>query len=278
MATKPAPINTTPLDERSRKLRQTIVKAIKAGNRGHVGSSFSLVEIFRVLYDDVLKYDPQNPRWTGRDRCILSKGHGCLALYAVLADKGFFPDSELWKFCKPDGILGGHPEYGKVPGVEASTGSLGHGLSIGIGMALNARFEAASYRIFVVISDGESNEGSVWEAALCAAKHKLSNLVVLLDYNKQQSYGTTYEVLDLDPLADKWRAFGFAVAEIDGHSVPELRTALARAQFERDRPSMIICHTIKGKGVSFVENNLNWHHKNKISHEEMEGLMKELGE
>jgi transketolase len=278
MATKTAPINTTPLDERSRKLRQTIVKAIKAGNRGHVGSSFSLVEILRVLYDDVLKYDPENPRWAGRDRCILSKGHGCLALYAVLADKGFFPESELWKFCKADGILGGHPEYGKVPGVEASTGSLGHGLSIGIGMALNARFEAASYRVFVVISDGESNEGSVWEAALCAAKHKLSNLVVLLDYNKQQSYGTTYEVLDLDPLADKWRAFGFAVAEVDGHSVPELRAALARAPFERDRPSIIICHTIKGKGVSFVENNLNWHHKNKISHEEMEGLMKELGE
>jgi transketolase len=277
MATKTAPINTTPLDERSRQLRQTIVKAIKAGNRGHVGSSFSLVEIFRVLYDDVLKYDPANPRWAGRDRCILSKGHGCLALYAVLADKGFFPESELWKFCKADGILGGHPEYGKVPGVEASTGSLGHGLSIGIGMALNARFEAASYRVFVVISDGESNEGSVWEAALCAAKHKLRNLVVLLDYNKQQSYGTTYEVLDLDPLADKWRAFGFAVAEVDGHSVPELRAALARAPFERDLPSMIICHTIKGKGVSFVENNLNWHHKNKISHEEMEGLMKELG-
>jgi transketolase len=278
MATKTAPINTTPLDERSRKLRQTIVKAIKAGNRGHVGSSFSLVEIFRVLYDDVLKYDPENPRWAGRDRCILSKGHGCLALYAMLADKGFFPDSELWKFCKPDGILGGHPEYGKVPGVEASTGSLGHGLSIGIGMALNARFEAASHRIFVVISDGESNEGSVWEAALCAAKHKLRNLVVLLDYNKQQSYGTTYEVLDLDPLADKWRAFGFAVAEVDGHSVPELRAALARVPFEPDRPSIIICHTIKGKGVSFVENNLNWHHKSKISDEEMEGLMKALGE
>src|SRR5215472_2987811 len=125
MATKTAPVNTTPIDERSRKLRETIVRAIKAGNRGHVGSSFSLVEIFRVLYDDVLRYDATNPRWPGRDRCILSKGHGCLALYAVLADKGFFPECELWKFCKPEGILGGHPEYGKVPGVEASTGSLG---------------------------------------------------------------------------------------------------------------------------------------------------------
>lgn len=257
-------------------LRETIIKAIKAGNRGHVGSSFSLVEIFRVLYDDILKFDPQNPRWVERDRCILSKGHGCLALYAVLADKGFFPESELLKFCKSDGILGGHPEYGKVPGVEASTGSLGHGLSIGVGMALNARYEKAPHRVFVVISDGESNEGSVWEAALCAAKHKLSNLVVLLDYNKQQSYGTTYEVLDMDPLGDKWRAFGFAVEEADGHSVSGLRAALARTPFDANRPSIVICHTIKGKGIHFVENNLSWHHKTKISDEEFQSLMKEL--
>jgi transketolase len=276
MATKSAPVNTTPLDARSRMLRETIIKAIKAGNRGHVGSSFSLVEIFRVLYDDILKFDPQNPRWVERDRCILSKGHGCLALYAVLADKGFFPESELLKFCKSDGILGGHPEYGKVPGVEASTGSLGHGLSIGVGMALNARYEKAPHRVFVVISDGESNEGSVWEAALCAAKHELSNLVVLLDYNKQQSYGTTYEVLDMDPLGDKWRAFGFAVEEADGHSVSGLRAALARTPFDANRPSIVICHTIKGKGIHFVENNLSWHHKTKISDEEFQSLMKEL--
>jgi transketolase len=273
---KPAPVNHSVLDARSRKLRETIVRAILAGNRGHVGSAFSLVEILRVLYDDVLRYDAANPRWPGRDRCILSKGHGCLALYALLADKGFFPEEELWKFCKPDGILGGHPEYGKVPGVEASTGSLGHGLSIGIGMALNARFEKASYRTFVVISDGESNEGSVWEAALCAGKHRLENLVVLVDYNKQQSYGTTYEVLDLDPLPEKWRAFGFAVREVDGHNVAELRAAVAAAPFEAGRPSIIICHTIKGKGISFVENNLNWHHKTKISAEDAASLLAEL--
>jgi transketolase len=206
----------------------------------------------------------------------LSKGHGCLALYALLADKGFFPESELWKFCKPDGILGGHPEYGKVPGVEASTGSLGHGLSIGIGLALNARFENASHRVFVVISDGESNEGSVWEAALCASKHRLEQVVVLVDYNKQQSYGTTYEVLDLDPLADKWRAFGFAVREADGHSVSELRDVLRQTPFEPGKPSIIICHTIKGKGVSFVENNLNWHHKTKITEEEARSMQAEL--
>jgi transketolase len=276
ISTKQAPRNTTPLDKRSKQLRQTIIRAIKAGNRGHVGSAFSLVEILRVLYDDVLHYDPANPRWVGRDRCILSKGHGCLALYAMLADKGFFSEDELWKFCQPDGILGGHPEYGKVPGVEASTGSLGHGLSIGIGFALNARYEGASYRCFVIISDGESNEGSVWEAALCASKHKLSNLVVLVDYNKQQSYGTTYEVLDLDPLPEKWRAFGFAVAEVDGHNIAELCAAIRRTPLEPETPSIIICHTIKGKGISFVENNLNWHHKTKITDEETQALLAEL--
>jgi len=273
---KSAPVNLTPLDARSRQLRRTIIRTLQTANRGHLGSALSLVEILRVLYDDVLKYDASRPRWAARDRCILSKGHGCLALYAILADRGFFPESELWKFCRPDGILGGHPEYGKVPGVEASTGSLGHGLSIGIGLALSARFDKSSHRVFVVISDGESNEGSVWEAALCASKHQLDHLIVLLDYNKQQSYGTTYEVLDLDPLPDKWKAFGFAVREVDGHSVAALRQTLAETPFELGKPSMLICHTIKGKGISFVENNLNWHHKTKLSQEEALALLAEL--
>jgi len=194
----------------------------------------------------------------------------------LLAEKGFFPETELWKFCKSDGILGGHPEYGKVPGVEASTGSLGHGLSFGVGFALNARCERATYRTFVICSDGESNEGSLWEAALCAAKHKLSNLTVMVDYNKQQSYSTTYEVLDLEPFADKWRAFGFGVQEVDGHDVGALRAALSRTPFDPHRPSALVCHTIKGKGVSFVENNLNWHHKNKVTPDEVNALMAEL--
>jgi transketolase len=273
---KSAPVNTTPLDPRSKEIRRKIVRMIEAGGRGHVGSAFSLVEMLRVLYDEILKYDPANPRWPQRDRFILSKGHGCLALYVLLADKGFFPEAELWKFCKSDGILGGHPEFGKIPGIEASTGSLGHGLSFGVGFALNARCDGASYRTFVVCSDGESNEGSVWEAALCAAKHKLSNLTVLVDYNKQQSYSTTYEVLDLEPFADKWRAFGFAVEEVDGHNVAELRAALKRTPVNTQKPGAIICHTIKGKGVSFVENNLNWHHKNKVTPEEVKGLLAEL--
>jgi len=275
-SSKSPPINTTPLDRRSRELRRQIVRTLVAGGRGHVGSAFSLVEMLRVLYDDVLRYDPRNPRWPERDRCILSKGHGCLALYVLLAEKGFFPEAELWKFCKSDGILGGHPEFGKVPGVEASTGSLGHGLAIGVGFALAARHRAAQYRTVVITSDGECNEGSLWEAALCAAKHRLSNLLVLVDYNKQQSYSTTYEVLDLDPLADKWRAFGFATAEVDGHSVPQLRAAIGRAPFQADRPSAIICHTIKGKGVGFVENNLSWHHKSKLTDDEVQSLLAAL--
>ena len=275
-STNHLPVNLTPLDERSRALRRQIVRTMEAGRRGHVGSAFSLVEILRVLYDDILRYDPARPDWPERDRFILSKGHGCLALYVLLAEKGFFPESELWRFCKSDGILGGHPEHGKVPGVEASTGALGHGLSIGVGMALYARYARATHRVFVVTSDGESNEGSVWEAAMCAAKHRLNNLVVLVDYNKQQSYSTTYEVLNLEPLADKWRAFGFAVEEADGHDVGQLQSMLKRTPFAADRPSLLICHTLKGKGISFVENNLNWHHKSKITEDEVRALLAEL--
>jgi transketolase len=196
----------------------------------------------------------------------------------MLADKGFFPEAELWKFCKSNGILGGHPEYGKVPGVEASTGSLGHGFSIGIGFALNARYEKSDYRTFVVLGDGECNEGSVWEAALCAAKHKLANLCVLVDYNKQQSYAATAEVLNLEPFSDKWRSFGFGVADVDGHNVDELSDVLRNLPLEEDKPSAIICHTIKGKGVECVEHNLAWHHKSRISDEEIDALLRALEE
>ena len=270
--------NNTSLDSRSRALRRQIVKTFACAGRGHLGSAFSVIEILRVLYDDVMHYDPRTPRWSERDRCILSKGHGCLALYVLLAEKGFFPEAELWKFCQGDGILGGHPEYGKVPGVEASTGSLGHGLSFGVGFALNAQYERAAYRTFVVIGDGEANEGAVWEAAMCAAKHRLSNLIVLMDYNKHQSYSRTREVLDLEPLADKWRAFGFAVAEANGHDVAELRATLERVPFQPERPSVIICHTIKGKGVDFMENNLEWHHKSNVAEEQIRALLAGLEE
>ena len=266
----------TVLDKRSKDLRKMIVRTLGAGKRGHVGAAFSLVEILRVLYDDILKFDPQNPRWADRDRCVLSKGHGCLALYVLLAEKGFFPEAELWKFCAKDGILGGHPEQGKVPGVEASTGSLGHGFSIGVGFALNAKLENLKHRVFVVLGDGECSEGTIWEAALCAAKHKLSQLTVLVDYNKQQSYGTIAEVQNLEPLRDKWAAFGFSVREVNGHDIEDLKKALSSLPIDPGKPNAIICHTIKGKGVSFTERNLDWHHKARVTEAETEALLTAL--
>jgi transketolase len=252
------------LDERSRYLRRLVVRALEGGERGHIGSSMSLIEMLRVLYDDVLRFRADEPRWAGRDRMILSKGHGCLALYVTLADKGFFALDELDTFCRRDSILGGHPEAGKVPGVEASTGALGHGLSVGLGMALALRARRSDARVFVVMGDGEINEGSVWEAAMCAGKHGVSQLTALVDYNKIQSAGPTREIQDLEPLVDKWRAFGFAVAEVDGHDVAALRETYARLPFTAGKPSAIICHTVKGKGIPFAENDAEWHHKSKI--------------
>lgn len=263
------------LDQRSKYLRRRIIETLNAARRGHVGAALSLVEILRVLYDDILRYDPQNPKGSRRDRCILSKGHGCLALYVVLQDKGFFPEKELWKFCEEDGILGGHPET-KVPGVETSTGSLGHGLPIGVGLAISARHDKADHRIFVIVGDGECNEGSVWEAALCAGKHKLNNLTVVVDYNKYQSYGPTAEVLNLEPFAEKWKAFGFAVREVDGHDVKSLRTTFSAVPLEADKPTAIICHTLKGKGMGSTEGNMKWHHKSGIKDEEIQQLLAEL--
>jgi transketolase len=253
-----------PLDERSKQLRRLIVRGLAGGGRGHIGSSMSLVEILRVLYDDILRFRPQEPHWPARDRMILSKGHGCLALYVLLADKGYIPLETLDVFCRRDSILGGHPEAGKIPGVEASTGALGHGLSIGVGMALAARMQRRDSRVFVVLGDGEIDEGSVWEAAMCAGKHRLSHLTAIIDYNKIQSAGTTREIQDLEPLLDKWRAFNFAATEIDGHDVDGLRQLFQRLPLAEDRPSAIICHTVKGKGIGFAENDPNWHHKAKV--------------
>ena len=260
----PAREGSTGLDERSKYLRRLVVRGLDGGGRGHVGSSLSLIEIMRVLYDDILAYRPAEPRWPDRDRMILSKGHGCLALYAILADKGFIPLETLDTFCRRDSILGGHPEAGKVAGVEASTGALGHGLSVGLGMALALRAAKRKARVFVVMGDGEINEGSVWEAAMCAGKHGLGNLTAMIDYNKIQSAGFTRDIQDLEPLLDKWRAFGFVAAEVDGHDVGALRALLRKLPVDAGKPTAIVCHTVKGKGVAFAENDPNWHHKNKF--------------
>ncbi len=270
------PYNTPPLDERSLMLRRMMVRMIKGGGRGHIGSTLSLIEILRTLYDDILRFDATNPRWNDRDRCVLSKGHGCIALFAILADKGFFPMEELDKFCRPDGILGGHPEYGKVPGVEASTGALGHGLSIGLGMALAARAQKRDSKVFVIMGDGEINEGSVWEAAMCAGKHKLNNLTAIIDYNKIQSAGFTRDIQDLEPLADKWRAFNFKTLEVDGHDLNALKGAFKKLPLSSDKPTAIICHTVKGKGIPFAENDPKWHHQSSIKPEVFAEMEKAL--
>jgi transketolase len=266
------------LDERSKALRRTVVNAVVKAGRGHLGPALSLIEIMRVLYDDILRVRPHEARWPERDRCILSKGHGCLALYAVLADKGFFPTETLATFCMHDSILGGHPEFPMIPGVEATTGALGHGLSIGVGIALALRMRGSQARVFVVTGDGELNEGSVWEAAMGASKHRLENLVTVVDYNKFQSYGPTSEVVELEPLADKWRSFGFAVDEVSGHDVAALRKALRAVPYQTGKPSVLICHTVKGKGVPDAENNAEWHHKNKLKPSELGMIRSVLGD
>ena len=268
--------DTPNLDERSIFLRSLVLQALVGGGRGHIGSSLSLIEIIRVIYDDFLKCDSKNPFWEERDRFILSKGHGCLALYAVLCYKGFFAASELDKFCHNDGILGGHPERGVVPGVEASTGALGHGLSIGVGIALAAKIKKQDYRTVVVTGDGEINEGSIWEAAMCAGNHELDNLTVMVDYNKIQSYGFTKEVADLEPLVDKWLSFGFAVVEIDGHDTKAIKECLQNVPLEQNKPTAIICHTIKGKGFKFAENKPEWHHKSSFKDEDIQQMYKAL--
>ncbi len=262
------------LDERSLYLRRVLLDTLYAGGRGHLASALSVVEIVRVLYDDILRHRPQEPQWPERDRFILSKGHGCLGLYAVLADKGYFPQEELSRFCKPGGILGGHPET-KVPGVEACTGSLGHGLPIGVGLALSARMHRRGTRVYVLVGDGECNEGSVWEAALMAAKHKLDNLTVLVDRNRQQSYDATAKVLDLEPFADKWQAFGFSARSVDGHNVRALRDALSTPP-QAGKPTAVICETVKGRGIPEVERNLKWHHVNKLVEDEWRRLRQTL--
>lgn len=260
------------MDMRSKQLRRHVVEMVEVEKRGHIGSAMSLIEIVRVLFDNFLQYKPEDPQWDDRDRFILSKGHGCLALYSILADKGFISKETLKTFGKKDSILGGHPERGKVPGVEASTGALGHGLPLGVGLALAARIKRKNHRVVVVTGDGEINEGSVWEAALSASKHRLSNLIVIVDYNKLQSYGTTREVLDLEPIVDKWKAFGFATREVDGHSVAELESLFAQLPIDLERPTAIIAHTVKGKGFPFAEHNPEWHHKNRLKPEELSAM------
>ena len=265
------------MDDRSRALRLRIVEAFAQAGRGHIASAFSLLEIVRVLYDDVLRYRATEPDWPERDRFVLSKGHGCLGLYVLLAEKGFFADQELDRVASFEALLGGHPEH-VIPGVEASTGALGHGLSIAVGMALAARIDQSPRRVFALVGDGECAEGAIWEAAISANKHQLSNLTVLVDRNHFQCFGPTEEVAPLESLSEKWTAFGAAVRECDGHDPEALAKHLADLPFEEDRVSVLICHTVKGRGVPAMESSPKWHHTNKLDEDGLEMLRNALAD
>jgi len=265
------------LERLAHRLRVHSVRMTHKAKASHVGSSLSTAELLAVLYSGILRVDPQNPDWPERDRFVLSKGHGCAAYYAALAETGFFPVEWLETFYGDGSKLPGHATHTHIPGVEVSTGSLGHGLSIATGMALAARRDGLGYRVFCMLSDGECDEGSTWEPVLFAPQHRLDNLVAIVDYNKIQALGTTKEVMDLEPFADKWRAFGWAVEEIDGHNLHEIEDRLGRVPFEDGRPSCVIAHTVKGKGVSFMENSLLWHYRIPQG-DEYEAALSELGE
>lgn len=241
-------------------IRKTVYKIAHLAGGGHMGSALSMADIISVLYfDDVLKYDAKNPDWEDRDFFVLSKGHACYALYAALSKAGFFSEEELWKVGKPGSHFGGHPKIYEIPGVEASTGALGHGLSFGIGIAYANKVDGKDSHIYIILGDGECQEGSIWEGALSAPTLELDNLTVIVDYNKLQAMDCLENIVHMKPFVDKWRAFGWNVVEIDGHNYDEIKEALL-IRTEK-RPTVVIANTIKGKGVSFMENVPIWHYR-----------------
>lgn len=247
------------LRDRATVLRRHIVQMLAEAKSGHPGGSLSAVEIVTALYfGDILRYDPGRPGWPDRDRFILSKGHGVPVQYAALAEAGFFPVEELMSLRKIDSRLQGHPVLGATPGIEASTGSLGQGLSIGLGMALAAKMDGRDYRVFVLLGDGECQEGQVWEAVMAAGHFRPDNLIAIVDYNKYQLDGAVSEILDLEPFAAKWESMGWAVREIDGHDLVQVVQGLEWAIAESG-PACVIAHTVKGKGVSFMEGENAYH-------------------
>ncbi len=249
-----------PARELAYLIRKHCVEMTGRANASHIGSSLSMADLLAVLYAKVLRYDPDRPSWDGRDRFILSKGHGCAALYAVLAERGYFPVADLETFYQNGSRLAGHTMH-NIPGVELSAGSLGHGLPVATGMALAAKRDGKTHTIFCMLSDGECDEGSVWEPALFAPQHKLDNLVVMIDYNKIQSLGRVEDVINLEPLGEKWRAFGWGTREIDGHDLGFIEQCFEQVPFEPGKPSCIVAHTVKGKGVSYMEDKLLWHYR-----------------
>lgn len=261
--------------EKAKEMRRQIIRMIGAAQSGHPGGSLSAADIVATLYFHEMKVDPAQPDWPERDRFVLCKGHAAPVLYAVLAEKGFLPKEELLTLRRINSRLQGHPDMKKLPGVEMSTGSLGQGLSVSTGMALAAKLDQASWRVYALLGDGEIQEGQVWEAAMAAAHYKLDNLCAILDYNGLQIDGPCREVMNSEPIAEKWRAFGWHVVEIDGHDIPAIIEALSLARQTKGKPTIIIARTIKGKGVSFMENQVGWH-GNAPKPEQVEAALAEL--
>lgn len=259
----------------AKKIRLHALRMTSRGSSSHIGSIFSMTDIIAVLYGKVLNIDPQNPKWSERDRFILSKGHAGAGVYAALAERGFFKTEVLETHYQDGAILSGHVSHKEVPGVEFSTGSLGHGLPVGAGMAYAGKLDKKTHRVFVLLSDGECDEGSNWEAILFSSHHKLSNLVAIIDYNKIQSLAPVAETLALEPFADKWRSFGWEVVEVDGHDHSELLHKFEQVPVNSEKPTCIIAHTIKGKGVSFMEDAVLWHYRT-AKGEEFDAALAEL--
>lgn len=247
------------LEKQAKSIRCLSMEMIGNAGSGHPGGALSAAEIMSVLYFDILRVDPQNPEWGDRDRFVLSKGHGTAAWYAALSERGFFPKDELKRFRQEGGILQGHPDMRKVPGVDMTAGSLGQGLSSALGMALAGSMQGQDYQVYCLLGDGEIQEGQVWEAAMAAAHFEADNLTAILDYNEVQLDGPTRDVMEIAPVPEKWRSFGWEVVECDGHSIPGLLGAFEQALAIQGKPCIIVAQTTKGKGVSFMENTCEWH-------------------
>ena len=268
-------MNIEDLKQKAKEIRKDIIEEVYNAKSGHPGGSLSIADIMAVLYFNELKIDEKNPRWEDRDRVVLSKGHCSPALYAALAERGFFSKETLKSFRKIDSNLQGHPDLNKVQGVDMTSGSLGQGLSVANGMAISAKMDNKDYRVYVILGDGEIEEGQVWEAAMTANKYKLDNLCVIVDNNNLQIDGTIEEVMSSYPIDEKFKSFGFNVLNIDGNNIEEIINAFESAKKTKDKPTCIIAKTIKGKGVSFMENKAEWHGK-APNEEEYIQAMKEL--
>ncbi len=262
------------LETKAKQIRRLIIQMLAKAGSGHPGGSLSAADLITVLYFAVLQHDPKNPHWPGRDRFHLSKGHCCPLWYAVLAERGYFAKDKLLTLRQLGSMLQGHPDR-RTPGVEVASGSLGQGLSVALGMSLAAKMDQKDYRVYVLLGDGESQEGNIWEAAMACSHYKCDNLCAILDYNGFQIDGRTCEVMELEPLAAKWQAFGWQTIEIDGHDIKQILSAYAAAKAVKGKPAIIIARTIKGKGVSFMENVCDFHGRAPTK-EEAEKALKEL--